>query len=251
MKKAIFFAVALLFFSSVVYAQKQTLQDIKEKAQAAEERVASKIDTGVTGTLTESMDYLHKVVLEEGKKEPQKMEVQESIILTVGDLVVSLLCLCLAVFLVTKVPASQKYLWFLFVFNVSWLVLIVISKGVWSVLDYLVIKLEPKYAATIYDHFFIIFVIVSMLVFIWLLARTFGMNFFGAVGSFVLAHVFYFFVVAFVFTVFTFNNESRIFTLARENIGIRSVIRNYAQDMNNIAKKADIGAFIKVKYYHL
>ena len=249
MKKVIVIACTLLFFSSLVYAQ--TLKDIKERALTAEENVASKIDSGVTGSMTGSMDFLHKAVEEEGKRPQENMTVQESIIVIVGDLVVSLLCLCLAVFLVTKVPASQKYLWFLFVFNVSWFVLCMIARGIWGMLDYLVIKLEPTYAVGIYDHFFIIFIIATMLVFIWLLARTFGLNFYGALGSFLVSHVIYFFVVAFVFTVFSFNTESRIFSLAKENMGIRSVISSYAQDMNNIARRADIGAFIKLKYYHL
>ena len=251
MKKAIFIAAALLSFSSLVYAQTGTLQELKDKALTAEENVVSKIDTGVSGTLTGSMDFLHKVVREEGEKVPQKMDIKETVILTVGNLVLSLLCLVLAVFLVTKVPASQKYLWFLFIFNVSWFIMVIIAKGVWATLDYLVIKLEPALAGGIYDHFFIIFVIVTMLIYIWLLARTFGLNFYGALGSFLVAHFIYFFVVAFFLAVFSPYNESRVFSLIGENIGIRSVIRSYVGDMNSISHNADIGSFVKFKYYHL
>ncbi len=251
MKKAIVIAFALLFFGSLAYAQSVSLTDIKNKALTAEENVAAKIDTGINDTMTGSMDFLHKSIQEESKRAPDKLTTQESIILTVGDLLISMLCLCLAVFLVAKVPASEKYLWFLFIFNVSWLVLVMVCKGIWGMLDYLVIKLEPNLGATIYDHFFIVYIIATMLMFIWLLARTFGMNFYGALGSFLLSHLIYFFVIAFVFAVFSFNSENRIFSLAKENMGIRSSIRGYVRDMNNISGKADLGSFVKIKYYHL
>jgi len=107
--------------------------------------------------------------------------------------------------------------------------------------------LAPRF----YDHFFVYFVIATILVYVWLLARTFNLNFFGALGSFAVAHIAYFFIVFFIFAVYSPQIQNKLYLVARDTTGIRGVVSSYVADMNNITTSASFYSFIKIKYFHI
>jgi len=253
--RKIFFAIFMVFaLTAAAFAQVESIKTIKtkigqatDKVSLAEQKVSNRIDSFIKNSLS----YLTGLAQEEKGKELPRLEPKDAVILTVGNLVLSLFCLLLAISLIAKASVPKKYLWFLFIFNITWLIVTLIAKGVWSSLDYLIIKLQPDLAPRFYDHFLLYFVIATILVYVWLLARTFNLNFFGAVGSFVVAHIAYFFIVAFVFSVYRPSVQNALYLAARETTGARGVMASYIGDMNSITTHTSIYSFIKIKYFHI
>lgn len=176
----------------------------------------------------------------------------DSVILLGADLVFSLLCLWLTVFLIIgkKFASIKNFAWFIFSINISWFVFLLLYRMCWDVLDFLVIRLRPDLGPSITDSFSIIIIIVSVLIYIWLLARTFHLNFPGALGTFFVSNLSYLLVI---FLVFTFVNleQDRLFILFKENLGIRAIVRSYLSDVKKITSSRDILSFIRIRPYHL
>jgi hypothetical protein len=185
-------------------------------------------------------------------KTPLKLEPAEIIFLTATDLLLSLLSLWLAMLLLTgmKTLIVKAYLWFLFIFNVSRFIFLLLFKGAWEVLEFLIIRLQPNLESIILNNFSIIVIIIVVLIYIWLLARTFSLNFFGALGTFLASHLIYILVIFLFFSSLS-PKENRLFNLAKENLGIKPIIQVYLWDLNKIITGQDILSLVRIRPFHL
>ncbi len=177
----------------------------------------------------------------------------ESVVLFVADLVLSLFCLWITIFFLTemKITAIKKYLWFVFIWNVAWVVELLISKGAWGILDFMVIRLRPDLGPVILDRLPIILIVATMLMYIWLLARTFSLNFLGALGVFFASHLVYFVIIFIILAATNNPGAERLHTAVKQNLSLQQAARNYILDSQNIARNANILSFVRIKAFFL
>jgi hypothetical protein len=186
-------------------------------------------------------------------KDVVKLNLQETLVLFIADLVLSLLSLWLVIFFMTemKIVAAKKYLWFLFIRNVTWFVIVILSKIAWGILDFLVISTRQDLSPLVSINFPLILIIFTVLIYIWLLARSFSLNFFGALGVFITSHLVYFMIIFIVLgSIHRFASEG-LYLPARQVLGIRQVIRSYIMDSQKIAQRKDLLSLVRIKAFHL
>jgi hypothetical protein len=186
-------------------------------------------------------------------KDVVKLNLQETLVLFIVDLVLSLLSLWLAIFFMTemKMVAAKKYLWFLFIWNVTWFVILILSKVSWGILDFLVISTRQDLSPLISINFPLILIIFTMLIYIWLLARSFSLNFFGALGVFITSHLVYFVMIFLILSSTRIFGPERLYLSARQGLSIRQVIRSYIMDSQKIAQRKDLLSLVRIKAFHL
>lgn len=186
-------------------------------------------------------------------KGPLKLQPLEITFLTIIDLLLSGLSLWLAILLLTgmKTLVVKRYLWFLFIFNISRFILLVFFLGVWDVLDFLVIRLRADLKSVLLDNFSMVVIITFVLIYIWLLARTFGLNFFGALGTFLSSHLIYFLIIFLFIILIGIPEQIRLFNLIKENIGINSIVGSYLLDIDKITNEPGILSLIRISPFHL
>ncbi len=192
------------------------------------------------------LNYIH----EAGKAGPVSLGIAESLVLFGIDLTLSFLCLYLSISALRIRARAKQYAWFLFIWNFGWFIFLLIFKGIWEVLDYLVIELQPQLLGVVTDNFSIVVIFTAVLVYIWLLARTFSLGFFGATGLFFTSQAAYF---AVIFTLFLFiqSPESGLLRAAQETLGLKPAVNCYLADIAKILSRQNILLLVKVKPYHL
>lgn len=180
------------------------------------------------------------------------LEPEKAVISVVVDLFLSLLCVWLALWLITglKTFLYKKYLWFLFILNLGWFILLVVFRGIWEVLYFMVIKLEPNLFGVILDNFTLLVMVTSCFVYIWLLARTFSLRFFGSLRLFFISHLFYL-IIIFISSIFLNFVEADWPKLVKENLGLRPMMRGYLSDMNKISTKRNVMSLMRFRVFHL
>jgi hypothetical protein len=192
------------------------------------------------------INYIHEGV----KAAPPNLGIAEFLFIFSVDLLFSLGCMYLAM-LCLRIRANVKqYAWFLFIWNSGWFIFLLGFRGIWEALDYLVIRLDPGLLGVIADNFSISLIFAAVLVYIWLLARTFSLGFFGASGLFFLSQLFYF---AVIFTLFLFLplQEGGFLKSAQETLGLKPAINSYLADVVKILSRQNVLLLIKIKPYHL
>lgn len=177
---------------------------------------------------------------------------KDSIVLFAIDLFLSLLCLWLAILLLTgtKTVSMKRYLWFMFIFNLTWFIFLLLFRVAWQVLDFLIIRLRPDLGTAFIDNLSLVVIISAGAIYLWLLARTFGLNFYGSLGVFLISHLSYFLVI-FLFFLFVGLRENLVFNLVKENLGIRPIIQSYLADVNKIIWGQNTLSFIRIRPFHL
>ncbi len=167
------------------------------------------------------------------------------------DLGLSFLCLWLAMFILTETKAVviKEYLWFLFSFNLTWLATSFLYTLVWLFLNFL-IGLQPELRMSIIDNSALVMVIVAILLFNWLLARTFHLTFFGALGTQILANVFYF-IVLFAFFLFSNPVTGGFIKVVNENLGVKAAAQAYYKDVVKVSSGSDLLGIIRLRAFHL
>lgn len=175
-----------------------------------------------------------------------------SVILLIIDLLLSLVCIWAALWAVSglKTFLYKKYLWFLLMLNLGWCILLLIFKGVWEVLYFMVLKLEPNLFAVLLDNFTLLAVALSFFVYIWLLARSFGLHFFDSLRLFFVSHLLYL-VTVFVLSVFLNFLQADWSRLVGENFGMRPMVRSYIADMGKITAKMNVLSLMRFRVFHL
>lgn len=168
------------------------------------------------------------------------------------DLVFSLFCLFLALFMLIgkKVTTIKNFCWFIFIINVLWFVFLVLYQIAWNLMDYLVIKLRSDLGAPFADSFSFIAIVIGILLYIWVLARTFHLSFYGSLGAFLFSHLCYLVIIFVVFS-FVTPGQDRTLTLLKENLGASSIIDNYLSDVKKITSNQPMSSLLRVRPYHL
>lgn len=198
-------------------------------------------------------DKISAFFQKELKKEKSKdIRAEEAASLFFIDLVLSLGCLWLSLFFTAGygTPPAKQYLWFLFILNLSWFIGMLILKAVWGILNFLVIRLEPNLAGVLLHNFSLTAAITSGLVYIWLIARTFSLNFFASLKVALILHLFYF-IIIFLTIGFIEPKENRGLNLLKENLGIGAVIDCYISDIRKITSKIPLLSLIRFRAFHL
>lgn len=237
-KKKLFIGILILFFGATLFV---TL--------AAQGQNNVEVSSSVENLYTKVIDYLRN---EREAENPFNFTTTEFILFFIIDLLLSLFCLWVAVSLFTliKIPFLKTFPWFLFIFNFSWFLILLLFKLVWQSFGIFLVRLEADLAPIIIDNFSFFIIIIACLIYIWLLARTFNLNFFGALGLFLASHLFYFLII-FLFFSFVTVKENRLFHLMNENLGIKAVIKSYLSDVNNITSNKSILDLIRIRAFHL
>lgn len=200
---------------------------------------------------------LHSTVINFLRKErkvakPVDFDIKDYAIIFSADFFLSALCLWLAIYFVTwkKTLITKPFVWFLFVINFGWFIFLLVLKVIWQILDFLVIKLRPELGALVLDNFSLILIIIAVLIYIWFLARTFELTFFGALKTLLFSHVPYLVIIFVFFLIFDFK-ENSLFELAKHKLGAKAIIRSYILDTQKISSGADVLTYIRIRPYHL
>jgi len=175
----------------------------------------------------------------------------EDFIVMVGlDLPLSLFCLWVALFFLTEIKSlvAKKYIWFLFVFNLSWFISLILLKGAWYILDFLIIRARPELLNRVVDNFSVGVMLIPIPIYIWLLARTFNLNFFGASITFFTSHLIYFLIGLLVLFI---PLENKVLDLVQKNVGFKPIVRSYLWDARKITSRQSILTLVKVRPFHL
>jgi len=238
MKKKLFIGVLILILSAVLFS---TL--------LAQDKNIPEESSSTQNLYTQAIDYLRKV-RETGTSFNSTIE--EYVVIFFIDLGLSLFCLWAAVLLLIaiKVQFVRTLPWFLFIFNFTWIFMLLLFRLAWMSFGLLLVRLQADLALVIVDNFSFYIIIIACLIYIWLLARTFCLNFFGALGVFLASHIFYFLIILLLFS-FAPVRDSRFFSLARESLGVKSVIKSYLSDVNNVASDKNVLDLIRIRAFHL
>lgn len=181
-----------------------------------------------------------------------QLEQGKGIILIIADLFLSLLALFLTLWLITglKTFLYKKYLWFLFILNIGWFILLTVFKVVWDVLYFMVIKLEPSLSGVILDNFTLAVMAASFFAYLWLLARVFSLRFFGSLRALFISHLFYL-ILVFILSVssgFTGTNWQQSL---KQNLGPAAMARGYLSDANKISTRMNVLSLMRFRAFHL
>ena len=176
----------------------------------------------------------------------------ESVILLVTDLALSLLCLWLTLCLITgqKIFPYKKYLWFLLILNFGWFVFLLIFRLAWAILYFMVIRLEPGLYGVILDNLTLAVTLTGVFVYIWLSARTFGLNFINSLKLFFISHMLYLTIIfaLFFFAGFTHPDWSKS---AGEKLGLKPMFKSYIADVSRIATKMNVLSLARFRAFRL
>lgn len=177
---------------------------------------------------------------------------RDFVVLAAVDLFLSLFCLWLAMFVLTatKSLSVKRYLWFIFIFNFIWFIFLMLCRIGWQILDFLIIRLRPDLGAAFVDNLSLVAIVFAGIIYLWPLARTFGLNFYGALGVFSVSHLFYFLIIV-LFFIFAGPKENMIFNLVKENLGIRQVLQSYLSDVDKVISGQNALSFIRIRPFHL
>lgn len=187
---------------------------------------------------------------ERARVESKGLNPKDFIILFGVDLFLSFFCLWLALVLLTdkRFFPAKSYIWFLFIFNLSWFILLLFLRVAWGILFSFVIVLQPSFRTAIFDGLSLVMVIAPVLLYIWLLARTFNLNFFGASETFLISHLGY---LVIIFLLFIYFKENKFFNLPAHSMGIGPIIKSYLSDADKIVTGQSIFSLVKFRPYHL
>jgi len=169
----------------------------------------------------------------------------------VCDIAFSLLCLWAAIWTITGVKAfdPKKYGWFIVGLNLAWFGSLVGFDLLWGMLNFLVVKLRPDYRGNILDFLSVMMLATTVLIYIWVLARTFSLGFVGALSVFALSHAIYFAAI-FIFSVVA-PVDNHYCALVRSGMGLGPVIKGYLADMNHVAGDNGILALLRLRLFHI
>jgi len=172
--------------------------------------------------------------------------------LFVVDFLVSWFCLWVAIFLFTGkfILDVKSCLWFLCLFNVTRTTMLLLIRFAWVAVDLFIIGARPDLKVLFIDYLSIGVPLCIGGLYVWLLARTFGFKSFAAWGSFIACHSFYFVIIFLMLSAFSFE-QTPFFVTARQKIGLRSAVRAYSRDVQNIVSKRGLDTLLRFTAFHL
>lgn len=249
LKKAVILLLLFsLFLSQPAFAQDSKTADSQNPAEALRSRVDNFLSN--LGIYNHIIKYIRQG---EGKNRTVVLKPEQFIVLFAIDLVLSLLCLFLTIFFLTRTKSLliKPYIWFLCIWNIAFALLLIFFRGAWRFLEFALVRLEPDLAPNIIEHFPIALISVGILLYIWLLARTFGFNFYGALGTLFFSHLIYLLLI-FLALALTVKLDARDLSSAiGQSLGVRNCINSYLTDSENITGNKYILHLFRIKAFHL
>ena len=237
-------AVLLSLSLSVTGNAKDEKSDASAPAAKADTTPALQ-QSATYNTIVGYMQKIDETPFEQGKMD-------ETVFFFGIDFVFSLLCLWVSVWLFTReiklVP--RKYFWFFFFLNLCWFCMLIFLKGIWLVLDYLIIRLQPDVIGAVLDKFIPAVFILALIIYVWILARTFGMTLFGSVGTLVASHLIYV-IVIFLALSFAIPAGTPQFNAIRNYFGVKPIVYGYLSDIDKVISSNNILDFIRIRPFHL
>ncbi|MDD2702423.1 MAG: hypothetical protein PHC33_00200 [Candidatus Omnitrophica bacterium] len=177
---------------------------------------------------------------------------EQGVFYFVVDLFFSFFCLWVSLWLFTREIklVFRRYFWFIFFFNLSWFCMLVFLKGVWMVLDYLVIRLQPDTIGVVLNNYISAVFVIALIIYVWILARTFGLTSLTAVGTLAVSHLFYLTIIFLVLS-FAFPAESPQFNAVRNYFGFKPIVYGYLSDIEKAVSGNNILDFVRIRPFHL
>jgi len=168
------------------------------------------------------------------------------------DLPLSCFCFWLMLWLFKGVNdlSIMKLLSFLLVYNISRFMAFIFFKGLWWTLDFFVIRLDPSLKTIIADYFFIVFFVGMILLYIWILARSFKLDFIETVKVSLASHLAYFLIV-FLVTRFINFESNQYLKLVNKNIGLAPIVQTHLIDAAKIVEKKSLLSLIEFRPFHI
>ncbi len=177
---------------------------------------------------------------------------EQGVFFFVIDLFFSLFCLWVSVWLFTREAklVLRRYFWFILFFNLSWFCMLIFLKGAWLVLDYLIVRLQPDTIGVVLNNYISAVFIIAVIIYIWVLARTFGLTSLTALGTLVVSHLFYLIVVFLVLS-FAVSPGSPQFDAVRNYFGAKPIVFGYLSDIEKAVSSNNILDFVRIRPFHL
>lgn len=188
--------------------------------------------------------------LEQRHTNASRVDTKDLIIVYAIDFVFSAFCLWIGVLVMTgvKVFEVKKYLWFFVAVTLCWYMMLIGFKMFWGMLDFLVIKLRPELKDAIVDFFSVSMIVVAILTYIWLLARTFSLGFVGALSVFAVSHIIYF-AALFIFGAVA-PQDNFYCELIRFRLGLGPSIQAYLKDLYKLVSSNNLLLLLRLRFYH-
>lgn len=177
---------------------------------------------------------------------------QKGAVLIFADLFLSLLSLILSLWLIAGVKTFvyKKYLWLFLFFNFGWFALLAVFRGIWEALFFMVLRLEPGLFGGILDNFTLVIIAASFFMYLWLLARTFSLRFFGSLKVLIVSHLFYLIAVFVLSMSLSFKGADWQQSF-REKLGPTDMSRGYLWDMGKISTRRNALSLFRFRALHL
>lgn len=171
-------------------------------------------------------------------------------IVIIVDALLSLFCLWSTLLIIPKIKkfVADKYLWFFVFINICWGISLLIFNFFWKFFDF-VVSLRPDLKSVVTDNFILVVLAVSLILYVWVIARVFGLGLKGAISSAIFSHILYFSIIW--VSLLVIPKDNKFYILAKENFGVRVVLRSYVCDVNKaISGKSGI-ELIRLRLFHL
>lgn len=142
----------------------------------------------------------------------------------------------------------KNYLWFLFAVNIWRFLSFLFFYLVWVTIKDFVIVLRPQWQAPFLDVFSMYVISMFFVVYVWLLARTFKLELFGALKVFFVSHILYCAVAALaVFAI----PDNRIASFIDKNMGLKPIVQGYLRDVGKISQGDNVFSLVRIRTYHM
>ena len=166
------------------------------------------------------------------------------------DFPFSLVCLLIAL---RSLPGRHPYefksfVWFFFAINIGRFVAFIFFKGIWIAIKTFVVDFRPHWLIPFTESFYMATIMVWIIIYIWLTARTFKLDALEAVRTFIISHVIYC-GIAYIFVAFVPDNRAASFV--NKNTGLRTIVQSYILDVDKIVRGSSILSLIRIKAFHI
>ena len=179
------------------------------------------------------------------------MDIKSVAVYITIDIVLSIVCLWTALYFVAGIRELEvkHYFWFLAALNAGWFAVLIFNYCCWGMLDFLVLRLRPELKGGMADFFSVAIVIESMMLYVWLIARNFSLNFFGALGAFLVSQSIYY-VVLFIFSVAA-PKTCFYCNIVNMHLGFISCAREYLYDVFKISSHQGLLSLLRFRAFHM
>jgi len=142
----------------------------------------------------------------------------------------------------------KSYLWFLFAVNIGRFLSFLFFYLMWIIVKSSVIVLKPQWETPFLDVFSMYAISMFFVVYVWLLARTFKLNLFGALKVFFVSHILYCAVAALAVFVIP---DNRIVSFIDRNMGLKPIVQSYLRDVSKISQGGNVFSLIRIRTCHM